>query len=64
MSAPAPELLPCPFCGCNGHFAPMQGKPGQYDFERGKVECVMCDVRTPTLSRAEAVKVWNRRVAQ
>ncbi|WP_196258597.1 Lar family restriction alleviation protein [Pelagibacterium limicola] len=57
-------LKPCPFCSSNAVFSPVQSEPGKYDWERGRVECVMCDARTGgTLARAVAEAAWNRRPA-
>lgn len=52
----------CPFCGSNATFVPTQKGEAEYDFERGRVQCVLCGARTEGgEERGVAIAAWNRR---
>ena len=58
---PAPELLPCPFCGGDDLF--IANGPPENDW--CAVKCISCDTTGPTdYSDPHAIVLWNRRAGQ
>ena len=53
------ELEPCPFCGGTAEIGYVQGETARVEC-RGD-DCLMAEVFTDRLPRAEAIAAWNRR---
>lgn len=56
MTADAPELLPCPFCGGDGELITSSPKGG-YD----RVSCIICGAEYSGLDEPTSIAGWNTR---
>lgn len=59
------DLKPCPFCGKAAHvWEDVRFSVKPYDFPKWYIQCLGCGIKTPVVTMAVAVKMWNRRAGE